>query len=355
MRWCLLLLAVGPCLAALQLTGFRPDARSFRHAVPQLPLLGRSCHTESTARKSYDRFGRQSRRACSIVCRFSRSGETTPDVLVPLSRTRSRELSKGLMRMAAVIPFAGDMQLLAVGVGGGFAGALHAVTGPDHLAALLPLAIGHRWWNALYTGLYWGLGHGIGAAAVGALAFCMRRALNLDVLCTYMEAAVGISIMVIGYNGINEAREWAKEHEGPTKAAAQHSIEVALSQPQQPQLVSNTLLTGILHGCSGSGHLLGVMPALAMPTWVCAAVYLSAFGFGTMLAMSVFTAIVGEASVQMGERLNQPDVPAKLSFVSSVFALTMGTLWTTRACVALALPQQMLQLLLALSRKIMFA
>ena len=58
-----------------------------------------------------------------------------------------------------------------------------------------------------------GLGHGIGAALVGALAFCLRSALNLDALTTYMEAAVGISIMIIGVNGIAEAREWREDHE----------------------------------------------------------------------------------------------------------------------------------------------
>ena len=49
-----------------------------------------------------------------------------------------------------------------------------------------------------------GLGHGIGAALVGAIAFCIRDALNIDVFSTYMEAAVGISIMVIGLSGIAE-------------------------------------------------------------------------------------------------------------------------------------------------------
>ena len=58
----------------------------------------------------------------------------------------------------------------------------------------------------MYTGLYWGLGHGIGAALVGALAFMIRGALNVDLFSTYMEAAVGVSIMVIGLSGISEAR-----------------------------------------------------------------------------------------------------------------------------------------------------
>jgi hypothetical protein len=69
--------------------------------------------------------------------------------------------------------------------------------------------------------------------------------------------------------------------------------------------VPSTLITGILHGCTGTGHLLGVMPALAMPSWLCACAYLTSFGLGTMVAMSLFTAIVGEASAQLSTRLNQ--------------------------------------------------
>jgi len=205
------------------------------------------------------------------------------------------------------------------------------VTGPDHLAALLPLCMGKRWWIALYTGAYWGLGHGIGAAMVGALAFAVRGALNLDVLSAYMELAVGISIIIIGANGVREAREWGEEHEGPTEVAKQHSLEVALNQQPQSVGLASTLGTGILHGCSGSGHLLGVMPALAMPSWSIATTYLVMFGAGTMLAMSIFTAVVGELSSQMSDRLDDPRTPGRLALGSSLFALLMGTIWTARA------------------------
>lgn len=227
---------------------------------------------------------------------------------------------------------------VAAVIGGTFAGGLHAVTGPDHLAALLPLCMGRRWWIAMNTGGFWGLGHGIGAAAVGALAFALRGALNLDVLSSYMEAAVGISIMIIGINGIRESREWATEHDGPTEVAKQHSLEVAMSQPRQEVGIVSTLGTGILHGCSGSGHLLGVMPALAMPSWQIATTYLVAFGIGTMLAMSLFTAIVGELSSQMSEMLDDPRTPGRLAFASSLFALLMGTVWTTKAALSITIP-----------------
>jgi sulfite exporter TauE/SafE len=202
----------------------------------------------------------------------------------------------------------------------------------------------------------------------------VRGALNLHALSGYMEAAVGISIMVIGANGVREAREWPTEGE--------HDLKLALSSPTKPVSVLSTLGTGILHGCSGSGHLLGVMPALAMPSWIVASTYaaippmqtpsqhgsldcpcrctvdvthaptaplsppparspssyLFAFGLGTMLAMSLFTGAVGELSAQMSDRLNDPSTPGKLAFASSLFALTMGTIWTGRALCTLSLP-----------------
>ena len=51
----------------------------------------------------------------------------------------------------------------------------------------------------------------------GGLPFAVRGALNLDALSAYMEAAVGISIIIIGANGMREAREWGIAHEGPTE------------------------------------------------------------------------------------------------------------------------------------------
>ena len=71
-------------------------------------------------------------------------------------------------------------------------------------------------------------------ALVGVLAFAVRGALNVDLFSTYMEAAVGISIMVIGLSGIAEAREWSREHDdGPTESNAHHDIEVILESDRE--------------------------------------------------------------------------------------------------------------------------
>ena len=39
---------------------------------------------------------------------------------------------------------------------------------------MLPLSIARRWYRAMTTGAIWGIGHGVGAGAVGAAAYFVR-------------------------------------------------------------------------------------------------------------------------------------------------------------------------------------
>jgi len=176
----------------------------------------------------------------------------------------------------------------------------------------------------------------------------VRGALNLEVFSSYMEAAVGISIMIIGANGIRESREWATEHVADeVENAKRRAGEASLSASWGAQSVLSTLGTGILHGCSGSGHLLGVMPALTMSSWRIATTYLVSFGLGTTLAMSIFTSAVGELSLRMSETLDDPRTPGRLALASSLFALVMGSVWTIRAVLTFGWPRHFIQLLAA--------
>jgi hypothetical protein len=56
---------------------------------------------------------------------------------------------------------------------GGLAGIFHVLAGPDHLAAVGPLAIEgrRRGWLAGWT---WGIGHASGVVVVAALAVLLR-------------------------------------------------------------------------------------------------------------------------------------------------------------------------------------
>ena len=69
-----------------------------------------------------------------------RPRRATPHRMAPARPPAARQ-----PRATALMQFAWDPKVLAVSLGGVFAGGLHSITGPDHLAALLPICIGKRW------------------------------------------------------------------------------------------------------------------------------------------------------------------------------------------------------------------
>jgi len=261
---------------------------------------------------------------------------------------------------------------------GASAGGLHAVTGPDHLAALLPMTVGQRWWTAMQVGGVWGVGHGLGASSMGALAWWLKGLVNIEAMSEYMEALVGVTLVIIGVVGLRKVAVWKDPkgsedgqgvdidlegltQDGPARQLHQrhgHGDEGLNKTPYSQNQGSGAtteknfsivsflwpgshthshgyhvgmgkkamLITGIVHGFSGTGHLLGVIPALMLSKGLAAA-YLMAFCLGTCFAMALFTGAVGEASVKIGKSLRRPDLPRLLSTYSSVVALVVGCIW----------------------------
>lgn len=69
-------------------------------------------------------------------------------------------------------------------------GALHAVSGPDHLLSLAPLSIGQgrRAWR---IGLAWGLGHAAGTALAAAALLAVLSGSGLEVWTPGPSASPG--------------------------------------------------------------------------------------------------------------------------------------------------------------------
>lgn len=195
------------------------------------------------------------------------------------------------------------------------AGAVHVLAGPDHLAAVAPLAANGKV-SPWRSGLYWGLGHAGGVVLVGIAAILIRELLPLDLLSDWSERIVGLVLIGIGAWGIWRATSQSVHshehaHDGthhahlhvhgtPPRASGTASSEHA-TEPDHPhggahvhaRTSAAALGVGVLHGLAGSAHFLGVLPALALPTRGEAIVYVACFGIGTVAAMTGFAALIG--------------------------------------------------------------
>jgi len=221
--------------------------------------------------------------------------------------------------------------------GGFFSGGLHAVTGPDHLAALIPRCCGQRWFRAGRVGAIWGMGHGISATLLGIAAFALKNRLNkieglkfvLSGASHVLDVAVGASLVIIGLLGIREAREWEDDisYVAPQSLSAA-AVDIGVKSTQKRAV----MLNGLLHGLSWDGAP-SLAPALAVATWRGNLSFLLSYAIGTATTMAITTTLVGEGTRKAGEVFDRPDIPQKLSFFSSCFAILIGFIWTGLALV----------------------
>ena len=204
--------------------------------------------------------------------------------------------------------------------------------GPDHLAALLPRCCGQRWYNAGRIGILWGLGHGVSVTILGILGYALKsqltKASGAKVILTgaahFMEVAVGLSLIIIGIMGLKEAREWGEEMEElPT-----YSLSSAVTPSEGKANNGNraVIFNGLLHGFSWDGAP-SLAPALAVASWGGNLAFLSAYAAGTIGVMAIATSLIGEGTRRAGEVFNRPDLPQKLSFFTSLLAITIGVVW----------------------------
>ena len=194
-------------------------------------------------------------------------------------------------------------------VAGIVAGLVHVVSGPDHLAAVAPLAArpGDRLqWRA---GFVWGVGHTSGVLLIGLLLIAFRSLLPLDAISAYSERLVGLALVALGVWAALRARDF---HRDPTRPHS-HPTEGA------------SFAMGALHGLAGSSHLFGVLPALALPTEARALGYLGGFGVGAVVAMTVFAVAVGMLASRAGRRSRHAF--QTMLYACSLSAFVVGSFW----------------------------
>jgi hypothetical protein len=205
------------------------------------------------------------------------------------------------------------------------AGLVHVLTGPDHLAAVAPMAAADRE-RGWFAGWTWGIGHASGVVVVAMLAVLLRDLLPpVDILSAWGERLVGAALVGIGVWGLR--RSLTIGAEAHAHGVYSHRHLHVQSGPRWARRLGHahaSFYIGVLHGVAGSSHFLGVLPALALPTPAAALVYITAFGAGTVLAMTAFAAVVGSAGVRLdygtaGHR--------RLMMSAAVLALAVGGWW----------------------------
>jgi sulfite exporter TauE/SafE len=170
-------------------------------------------------------------------------------------------------------------------------GAIHSFA-PDHLAAV-SVFVSRRpsWRNALGLGARWGLGHSLTVVLVGgALALSgLRLPERFE---STAERAVGVVLVVLGIFAISRAMKvhghW-HEHEGT------HHWHLHSHRGSEAHVHDHGALMGIgmLHGLAGTGALVVALPVAIGGSRAGALIFLIAFGLGTILSMSLFSAAAG--------------------------------------------------------------
>ncbi|MEK6607476.1 MAG: hydantoin utilization protein A [Myxococcota bacterium] len=228
------------------------------------------------------------------------------------------------------------MEIVLAGV---VAGLLHAITGPDHLAALAPLAL-RAPGRALRVGAAWGLGHGAGVVLLGGLGLAVRGMAELDFLAARCEAAVGVSLVLVGLWAIRNAlrvvvHAHPHAHGGASGDAHAHAhahvhvradASAAHGDPRAHGAHTHAAFAvGVLHGAAGSGHLLAAIPSLVLSR-AHAAAYLAAYLVAATASMATLALLLGRAALHRGPRVLRGSLLA-----CGAAACVLGAAWTARA------------------------
>ncbi|HEY9429092.1 MAG TPA: sulfite exporter TauE/SafE family protein [Gemmatimonadaceae bacterium] len=170
-------------------------------------------------------------------------------------------------------------------------GALHSFA-PDHLAAVsVFVSRKPSWRNALGLGARWGMGHSLTVVVVGGVLALSGLQLP-ERFESMAERAVGVVLVLLGVFAISRAQKlhghW-HEHEG-RRHWHLHSHRSSDAHGHDHGALMGI---GMLHGLAGTGALVVALPVAIAGSRATALIFLAAFGLGTILSMSLFSAAAG--------------------------------------------------------------
>ncbi|MRH99465.1 hypothetical protein GH721_02870 [Kriegella sp. EG-1] len=222
----------------------------------------------------------------------------------------------------------------------GFAASiLHVVSGPDHLAAVTPLAIETRR-KVWKIGLFWGFGHLTGMLLIGLLFLLFREYIPLEQISEHSELLVGVVLIIVGLWALYTIFYKSKNHKHPHVHDAKepyihvHEHEHKKSKLEHSHVHDNKVKQnkwssfgiGILHGLAGIAHFILLLPVLGFKNQIDSIQYIIGFGLGTVLAMTIYTYILGQIT-SYSKKQNNNSFLQIVRVTGGVFAITIGIYW----------------------------
>jgi len=189
----------------------------------------------------------------------------------------------------------------------------------------------------LRIGLTWGVGHASGVILVGLVGVVLRTFVEIELLSRFAEFIVGFVLIGVGIWAIFQMRKVVlhrhpHQHDAlslpPAPAPNEHAhIHVHVDGKTHDERshhrhhARGSYLVGLIHGAAGTGHLLGVVPSLALPP-LAGALYLGCYGVAAIVAMGAFGLVMG----LIGNRL-QPHVLRRTMLACGILAIGLGIFW----------------------------
>jgi len=211
------------------------------------------------------------------------------------------------------------------------AGAVHVVSGADHMVAMAPSAIQNPR-LALMDGLGWGVGHSAGVLILSLVGILAKDLINIELMSSYAEFLVGISLLIVGTLAIKTSlrvnihiHEHMHGEVKPHKHFHFHSLGNKLHSSHKHAAAG----LGVLHGFAGASHLAAIIPALALPL-VGAVMYLFAYLIGSLFAMGCVVLGISFAA-NKANRMFYPFLMRSiggLSIVTGIFWLQKTSVFT---------------------------
>ena len=215
---------------------------------------------------------------------------------------------------------------------------LHVITGPDHLAAVLPFAIESKR-KAWKIGLFWGVGHLAGMIAIGVLFILFKTLIPVEEISEYSEQLVGLVLIGIGLWSLIKIfrRKGSHKHlhihtkNDPLIHKHKHNhihdkTHHHLHHNTEKQSYFASLSIGVLHGFAGISHFLIFLPVMGFESQLDSTLYILGFAIGTVLAMTIFAFIMGKLS-SFSKTNHNDSFFNGIRLAAGLIALIIGLYW----------------------------